>query len=221
MSFYIAILCFIFSLVLGLVLMITAKNLPKEKLLLLASVHLLFLLAYAGSVAIGGSERVPNYFFMLFICSGLALSGLFIRSSLQLLFRVYFSLFTISIPMFLLSPSMTVNFLLSARYVQTTGQTFELGDNLILMEQGHSSEEIDQLHYKLIKKKGIFYSTLERDIDFKGRVDSVRVMNINPGKTIQVRAYRMEESYVSSSIDSMDAELPLKKKKHGTIEYRL
>ena len=221
MSFYLSLFVFIISLVAGLVLMIMAKGMHREKFLLLSSIHGIFLLAFLASLILQRSESAYNYFFMMFICSGVVLSGLSWRSDSPQTLRIYFSVFALTFPIFLLSPSLLLNFLLTASFNKSTEQMLPLQGRYYLEKQNISRKKEDIEHYKLILKKGIFHQTVQRDLSFGGKLDSVKVIQFEPGEFIMIRGYTSQNTYVSTDKDSLDVQVPLASKKPGAIEYRL
>jgi hypothetical protein len=221
MNFYLSLFVFILSLVTGLILMIAAKGLKREKFLLLSSVHGMFLLAFLASLLLHGSASVYNYFFMTFICSGLVLSGIAWRSDAPGILRIYFSLFALTIPLFLFSPSMLLNFLLTMHYRGSNEPPLQVTGSYFLEKQSVSKKMDDQPYYKLIRKKGLFHQTLQRDIDFGGRLDSIKLIEFSPGESLTIRGYTSIVTHVSSDIDSADIPLRINTTKPGAIEYHL
>lgn len=222
MTFYLSLIAFILSIIAGLVLMLVGKNMGRDKFLVLASIHFILLLAFVASLILKSdtSGIVNNYFFTAFFCTGLFLSGVALRAKIHKLLRYYFSIFLIGIPMFLFSPSRTMNFLVTTHYSSTTGKTFHLVGRYFL-EQQNSSQTLDNnLQYKVVTKTGIFHKTIQRDILFHGNVDSVKVIEKN-ANTMTLRGFTSTITYVSEEVDSTDVEITIKKNKQGSIEYRL
>ena len=222
MVFYLSLFIFIVSLVIGLVLMISWRNLSRERFLLLTSIHSIFLIAFLASLLLKGSVSTGhNYFFTVYLCSGIVLSGLAWRSNAPKLLRAYFSIFILTIPLFLLSPSRLLNFLHTMKFTNTTGPSFELGSRFFLEEQSSAISQDGSPVYKVVRKNGFFYKTIQRDLSFGGKLDSVRVLDFESNQFIRLRGYTSSVSYVSTTIDSSDAEVTLVKKGPGSIEYRL
>jgi hypothetical protein len=222
MTFYISFIVFIISLLAGLALMLIGKKMGKERFHLLASAHFLLILAFVASLILrkDNSVIVNNYFFTAFICSGLMLSGLAWRIDISKVLRYYFTIFILTFPMFLFSPSMMMNFLVTSHYSSTTGKTFHIVGKYFL-ELQNSTETTDNIpHYKLISKTGIFHKTIQRDLVFQGEVDSVRVIE-KDNQRMMIRGYTSKKTYVSEETDSTDVEIILEKNKPGAIEYHL
>jgi len=222
MVFYLSLFIFIASLVIGLVLMISWRNLSRERFLLLTSIHSIFLVAFLASLFLKGSVASGhNYFFTIYLCSGIVLSGLAWRSKAPKVLRGYFSIFLVTIPLFLLSPSRLLNFLHTMKFTNTTGASFDLGSRFFLEEQTSTTLQDGIPVYKVVRKNGFFYKTIQRDISFGGKLDSARVLDFQSNQFIRIRGYTSTVSYVSTEIDSSDTEVTLVKKGPGSIEYRL
>lgn len=223
MVFYLSIILFIASVIGGLVLVIIHKRMVREKFLFLGSLHLMLFLAWMASLLLKkDQEGTPyNYFLLVFLCSGILFSGLAWRSEVPNLIKYYFSIYIITIPMFIFSPSMLVNFLLTGRYTDSLGKRFELGQRYFLETQGTVMSDDTLPHYKVIRVKGMFHETLQRDVVFGGKVDSVKVLQLEPGEMVEIRGYISKKSFVETQIDSSDLTLPLKKTKRNAIEYKL
>jgi len=224
MVFYLSIVLYISSVIGALVLMILGKNMDRRKFMLLASVHGFLLLIFLASLFLGRDtpgETPLNFFFLLFVCSGVWLTGQVWRIATPLPLRIYFSIYAITFPLFLFSPSMLVNFLLTTSYTETLGKTFVVRDNYFLEQQNSWSDNSGRMKYKLVVKKGGFTQTLARDIDFNGAIDSSKTISFDLNQGAVIRGYRPKETFVSSSLDSIDITVVLKKRKFNQIERRL
>ncbi len=223
MSNFLSLFIFISSVVIGLVLMITGKDMRREKFLLLVSFHVIFLFAFIASLLLQKNKDhdTYNYFFMAFICSGIVLSGISWRSQSPNYFKIYFSIFALAIPIFLVSPSLLLNFLLTMRFSGIQGQSFPLDKYYSIETQNSFNTNTDQPHYKVILKKGFFHKTVQRDLLFGGKLDSIKVIDNSNGLSMIVRGYTSKITYVSSEVDSMDTNILLKVNKQGNVEYRL
>lgn len=223
MSFYLAIILFITSVICGLVMVIVNKHLPRDKFLLYAALHLILAFGYIGSVLLKkpSSTITFNYFLLVFICSGILLSAVSWRSPIPQFMRYYFSLYILTLPLFLFSPSMLVNFLLTGKYTDSIGERYDLGQRYFLETQGTVMKDDSVPHYKLIRKKGMFHETIQRDVVFGGKLDSVKVLQLETNDFIELRGYTSKSTYVTIEQDSTDITLPLQKKKRNAIEYKL
>lgn len=221
MTFYLSIVVYIASVIAALVLMITGKRWTLKKFLLLGAIHLCFIVLYSLEGLRNDGETATNYFFLLYVCTGTALSGLIWRIVSPLFLRIYFSLFMVTFPLFLFSPSMLVNFLLTTRYTDTLGKTFCIQGNVYLEQQQGWKGASGTIAYKLVERHGIFRKPIARDILFGGRIDSVRTLLFIEDSTAVVRGYRITETYVSTAVDSIDATIDLQPKMTQRIERKL
>lgn len=224
MSFYLAIICYISSFVIALVLMILGKNLGRPRFFLLAGLHSILLFGFIASLILRPANTPVstfNYFFLIFFCSGVMLSGWVWRITLPIPIRIYFATFIIGFPMFLFSPSMMVNFLLTNKYTDSFGPAFNVQGNLWLETQNTVAKEDSVPHYKLIRRRGLYRETIARDLVFQGKVDSIKLIEMNPGAVVSIRGYSSRITYVSTEIDSVDLEISLVSKKRNGIEYHL
>ena len=123
--------------------------------------------------------------------------------------------------MFILSPSMLVNFLLTMKYTDVSGDSFLVRENFYLEEQNNYSDKNSFPHYKLIKKSGLFHSTIQRDLLFNGKLDSIKVLDFDKSDRGLIRGYTSSKTFVSTEIDSTDLEIILTKKSTDGVEYHL
>jgi hypothetical protein len=223
MGFYFSLFIFIISLIIGLAIMIAGKNMRRDKFMLLTSLHVIFLFGFLASLLFQKSQGIVsnNYFFTAYICSGIIMSGLSWRSESPKILRIYFSIFALTIPVFLISPSLLLNFLVTMNFKSTNGPEFHLIDKYYLETQSTTRKADNFPHYKLIQKKGMFHQNIQRDISFNGKIDSVKVISIAKGKSILLRGYTSNRTYVSLDIDSTEVEVPLRVIRQGELEYHL
>ncbi|MFM9028854.1 MAG: hypothetical protein ACKOQ6_12825, partial [Bacteroidota bacterium] len=119
MTFYLSIVLYITSVIIALVLMIVGKGMDRRRFMALVSIHF-----FSGTAGIlislakveTTSGPAPDYFFLAYVCTGTCLCGLAWRTEIWKALRYYLSVFALTFPMFLFSPSMLVNFLLTGRY---------------------------------------------------------------------------------------------------------
>ena len=221
MSFYIAIISFIGSVLTGLILMLTKGGLPKDKFRLIFSLHLILLFGFLASVFLKrGQDTNVNYFFTAFICSAIMISGMAWKSDISKWIKYYLSVFLLCIPLFIVSPSTLLNFILTTSFTGGNAESF-LVTGRIYIERQNTVMGPDSLpHYKVIEKKGLFHSTIERDLVFGGKLDSIKVLDLGD-KAATVRGYSSVKTFVSNRIDSVDLEISLAKYQRDNIEYRL
>lgn len=161
MIFSIVFIFYILSLVVGILLLVTTRNdnFKLQKILLIVHLAFAFCLLIRLFIPSLINAEGKDPLLLLWVCSGLVDSGVIIRNSFNKFFRYYFFIFPLTIALFLLKPSALMNFL--GNYTFATNHfEIKIGDNLYL-----ESPDKNQLNqFKLIKKYGIFYKTLSKDI---------------------------------------------------------
>jgi hypothetical protein len=225
LNIYLAIILFIISIVTGIISLFAGGNFSKRNFFTGISIHVLFIILFIIYATAENKSTYPALFklsFLFTICSGLILCGIAWKTSASFIFKTYFSLYLITILLFIFSPSRLINFLLSASYADTTGKTFNVKDNYFLEEQTSSMNSSPAVPvYKLVRKSGMFHETIQRNISFNGDLDSIRVLEFITNERALIRGYSGKNTYVSSEVDSDDVELNLVKTKKGQIERRL
>ncbi len=169
------IIFFITSLVGCLILTLSSKKVSEKNLKPAIIVH--FVIGFLALLFTLLSSNIEK-FNLAFFCSGLLLSGIILRKNYHLLLKIYFGLFLLLLLFFVYSPSLLAYFI-SGNYSKVKSpQTINLKDNIYLAEQqsmlGLSN---DFTTYKIYKKNGLYKKTLLRDIDFGGKIDSIRLIN--------------------------------------------
>lgn len=199
---YLAIILYISNCVASLAIMIVGKNISKRIIHFLVSVHVLLLLFFF-------SEKVLSLFsssnnFLLFFCSGVLLCGYFLRMGKGWILKIYFFIYALSFPLFLVKPSLLIHFLMTANFNYKPIEEFHLTENYFLQQQTGSQV------YKLVSKHGIFTKTIERDIDFGAALDSVLVLK-SDSASIHTRGYFKSVNSQADSLDIMLKKLPERK----------
>ena len=202
-------------------LLAAGKNISRQTIVFLGLMHAMLLFAFIASLLLSSGGKSVNYFFLAYICSGIIVSGLFIRSEFKLALKIYFGLFGITVPLFIFSPSMLVNFLLTMNYSDSFGAKYPLVGKYYLEAQNVIKEDDTKPLYKLMLKRGMYKQTIDRDIAFSGRLDSVKVLEVNGSHSMRIRGYCSSTTFVTAESDSMDVEVSLRKQKYGDVEYKL
>jgi len=190
-------IAYVLSLVISLVLTLSVHG-RNGTLRVLAAAHAVLWTATA--VAWLVASPAATYLFLSAVCSGVAASGWMIRSRRAFALRLYFGLYLLTLPLFLYSPSMTVR-LLSAQWNTSLPGRFDLGNGMLLEPQAALIARKGQpVRYKVIRDYGLFYRTLERDIDFGHPLDSIRVIRYAADTLLVLRGY-----FSAPSPDSAEA----------------
>jgi hypothetical protein len=220
-----AIIAYILSVVLALVFLFSGKNLRAGWFRIVASFHFLVAVLFIFNFITSdkyGSEETPKYFsFLLFICTGVVSCGLAFGVRAVLPFRIYFSVFGLSLVLFLVSPSTLFRFLITARLTNSEEQPLLVNNNIYLEKQNSSFNNDSCVLYKLVEKHGMFHQSIARNLDFKGSLDSIKIISFQSHKTVAIRGYTSKKTYVSAEKDSVDLNLDLNPKKKDIIERSL
>jgi len=221
MLLYVAIIGYILSNVIALALLFTGKKLNPGIFRLLATLHFVFGVFFIFNL-ITNKEETPRYVsFLVFFCSGIITGGLALGTQKNIIIKVYFGLFCLSIFVFILSPSLLLNFLLTASFNRHKDMML-LKENYFLERQTSTfSSDSSGVKYKVIRKKGMFHETIARDLDFKGKLDSMKVLSYEDRKFILLRGYTSNKSFVEDKIDSVDVTIELIPTSKDLIERRL
>lgn len=197
---------YLISLVISLLLGMTAKRFPGEKIRLPAAFHFIFLFLALGFLFILEKAQIGNYLLLLSVCSGTALAGWSLRNEwIRKPLRIYLASWLLLIPVFLWSPS-RIFYAISGNYRQfRPEQQFNLQSNYYLVEQQSMLQEQKATRYKVIRKFGIYNKTLARDVDFGARLQSVQLIQLSDDTLI------MEGKRADSSIQRIGLKPGMKK----------
>src|SRR5436190_24194510 len=102
MHFYLAIILFITSVVAGIVAMIAVKEISKPKISMAVAIHFIFLILNLFTLSNKSGPdniRILNLSFLFFICSGIILFGITWQQKINIIIKIYFSLFALTLLM--------------------------------------------------------------------------------------------------------------------------
>jgi len=221
MLLYATIIGYIISNIIALALVFTGKKLNPGIFKMLAALHLLFGMLFVFSL-VTNKEESPRYVsFLVFFCIGIITGGLALGTNTHIAWKIYFGIYCLSIFAFILSPSWLLNFLMTAN-INRHKDMIPVRNNYYLERQSSAfKSEETVMKYKLIEKKGMFHKTIARDLNFKGRLDSMKVLSFDERKSVLVRGYTSATSFVEDKIDSTDVTIELLPAKKNVIERRL
>jgi hypothetical protein len=208
------IIFYILSLVGSLVLMVVLKNSILEKLKRIQLLHF-SLWAITLFFYLLKLEDSFHIAFLMSFCSGLLFSGIMIRSKqLNLVLKVYFASFILSVLVFLYSPSLLFYCINGSLSNYQAPQQFRLKENYFIVQQQSMLTLNDEaIKYKIIRKFGIYNKTLVRNVDFNSRLVNIKSLILS-SDSIAVRGYL-------TSGDSMDLGfIPGVKKEKLTIKRK-
>jgi hypothetical protein len=213
-----AIIVYILSLVIALVLVVVSKRMNPGWFRMVAGIHIVLGVFFLFTQFTFKGE--VNLAFLFFFCSGVVTSGVAFGSKAALPLRIYFGLYSASIFVFILSPSTLLNFLIHPGF-SAKEKMIAVRGNYFLEVQNAMSSDSASVQYKLIRKAGMFHRTIQRNINFNGKVDSVKVLSFEEGIAAEVRGYVSRKTFVSEEVDSTDVSMNLNPTNKDVIERRL
>lgn len=221
MLLFVSIVSFIFSNIIALALLFTGKKLNPGWFRMLASLHIIFGVMFLFNFLVN-KEESPRYIsFLVFFCSGIITGGLALGTPANLLLKMYFGIYCLSVFAFIISPSWLLNFLLTASPTKQH-ESIPVKANYFLEQQSSVfSSGNDEVKYKLIEKKGMFHKTITRDIFFNGKLDSIRVLSFEELDSAMVRGFTSRKSIVEDEIDSVDVTIDLDQASRNEIRRKL
>ena len=198
--FIIAITCYLVSLVATLTGSFFIRLIPSKVILMLTGIH--FILLFIWIVTSFGSDSEVsgkgNFIFLACFCMGIIISAIMLRSGFHTLLKIYFSIFLISLPVFVIAPSRLLGFIVTGNFKTVNPQRYHLSENYYLVEQGRSPGTGDTVFYKLIREMGLFHATLSRNIMLPVSPDSVTSLRSFDKDSVPLRVYFHRQSQPDS-----------------------
>jgi hypothetical protein len=194
MIFFLALAFYLTTFVISLICFIAAR---KSFKIFIAGLffHFIFLLCFViNNIWNPVLNQIGTMFFsfsLLFLCcSGMILFGLIINEPRKLYFKIYFGLYLLSFPVFIIKPSALINFLLYQEIKNIKQEQFLIQDNYFLEKQNTTtSKDNDVIPYKFVQKQGLFTKTIKRDISFGFKPDSVKTLLFQFPDSILIKAF--------------------------------
>lgn len=209
----ITITTYIISIALCLILSIALRKVEISKFKLPFLIHTSLILIFCVVYMINANSPSLHYLLLAFVCSGLMLSGIVLRSAFHRPVKIYFSLFLITILFFLASPSLLLRSISYSWNANNVFQQFHIRNNYFLQEQQSMLHlESDQVKYKVVQSFGVFHKTIARDITFRNRISDIKVISFEPSKSITLRGYFTTKSSSVENRDSVDVSAIIKLK---------
>lgn len=210
--FILAFTCYILSIALAFAGSIFSRKIPTKYINITISIHVILLIICVTLFNRLGTIENPsviNYLFLIFFCLGIASSGIIIRSDYPIYLKTYFLLFLISIPLFIVSPSRVLGFIITCDIHAIHRNRIQVKDNYFLVAQSENQEKSNRrVPYKLIREMGMFHRTMQRDIMIPEIYDSLHIME---GKqdTILIRFFFSYDN-IKDSIDQSLSLIPFR-----------
>lgn len=210
--FILTITFYLVSMVTALVASFFQKHIPFKVIGTIASIHLVLLVFWFFYRNEGDTLDNPgtsNYLFLSWFCSGLVVSGVVLRKQFHVAIKAYFTLFLLTLPIFLVAPSRVLGFIASGNVKAIDPERFRLVDNYFLIAQQSTTVPLaaGKKPFRLVREMGMFHKTLERDILIPANVDSVKMLRLEENENIFARIY-------SSGTDSIDIVINLNASKN-------
>lgn len=210
--FILTITLYLVSMVTSLVASFFQKHIPVKIIWIIAGGHLLLFILWLMNInGTDSLERpgISNYLFLSWFCTGLIVSGVVLRKNFNLVVKGYFTLFLLTLPVFLVSPSRVLGFIASGNVKAVDPERFRLVDNYFLMAQQSTATQPPKgmKPFRLVREMGMFHKTLARDIMVPENIDSVRMLKFQENENIFARIY-------GSGADSLDIVINLNASKN-------
>ena len=208
--FILSIISYLITMVASLLGSFFSKYIPNKLILAFIILHLSFMVLWlfmrdeSDSVVNPG---ISNYLFLAYFCSGILVAGVFLRKKYPVYLKLYFTIFLLSLAVFIVSPSRVLGFISSGKINAISSQRFHIQENYYFVEQ-QSVKVVNRdstIAFKLIREMGFFHKTLSRDVLLPASTDSVAVIDFKENENIFVRIYYKKKS----SADSLDLSVPL------------
>ncbi|MGR6086737.1 MAG: hypothetical protein ACU4F9_01045 [Arcticibacter sp.] len=117
--------------------------------------------------------KINSWIYLSFWCTGILMAGDVARKSFHKLIKVYFLLFLITIPVFIVSPSRIISLVAGKGFGNPGEGRYRIVDNLYLVRTSDPVDSLGRYKYKFIKEMGFFHKTIARGIPAPGKIDSI------------------------------------------------
>ena len=177
----ITIICFILSLVLGLVFAMSFKKINASFSKIGSILHFTFLIIAISTYFKLSNELIHHYSTLFTFCSGLILAGFIIRKEqIKKILKYYFSAYLLLIILFLYSPSLLFYLIGGNISNYQSAQEVRLKENYYLVEQQSMLQIVSKDYkYKVIQKFAIYNKTIARDIYFTDKITNATLLQFN------------------------------------------
>lgn len=214
--FIISICAYILSLVTALILIPAEKKLSPLFFKYAFLAHFLATLLFTAALITfkmreNANQAMPVISLFL-LCSGVALSGLMLKTRINIFAKSYFAVLASSFILFVISPSTLFSIITKGALKVENYDRFNIANNYFLDRQssliakGHSTEK-----YKVVQKIGYFNKTLSRDVEFTHRLDSIKTLSFSADTIVILRGYFTNLSKTDSEDVRIDLAAALKK----------
>ena len=168
-------------------------------------IHVLLFIVFFLFKYVFQANNSSRYFFLFFFCSGIIAGGYLLRSNAPLLVRIYFSLFIVSIFVFISSPSYLVRTISMTSIKSNATSFFRLEANYFLEEEQMMMNIPDSaVTYKITQHFGVFHKTLSTNLRFGSRLDSIKLVAFDKLKGARIRGFNSIKTPNFTQWDSLE-----------------
>ncbi|MCC6385482.1 MAG: hypothetical protein LC117_02505 [Bacteroidia bacterium] len=184
--FITTVIIYLISLVTSLILMMVGTRIHQRVIHTIMIFHFLllviFLVSWLSETSGGESGKWidKHLVFLACICSGVMLSGYAIRMAVNVIIRVYFSLFILTLPVFVYSPSTLISSINFHDRSAIAGKPYPTGLEYYYIEKHNSvlANMEGVIEYKIVKQKNKIKRTIVRHIRLSCEPDNIRKFSI-------------------------------------------
>ncbi|HNQ12830.1 MAG TPA: hypothetical protein PKM16_06475 [Bacteroidia bacterium] len=171
MILYLGIILYVISLVAFLIGLLFYNRIGKPVVTIITILHLIFLFALVSIFVLKVNDSYSHIPWLLFyVCSGLLISGVLLRRSNNILFRIYMILFPLTFLWFVVQPGKFISFITTLEY-NPVNYSLKMNDHYFLEKQNFTLSG-DTNVYKVIEKHGLFSKAILRNIELQNIPDS-------------------------------------------------
>jgi hypothetical protein len=130
-------------------------------------------------------DQIPTWISIFFWCSGILLAGDVFRKSFSIVIKVYFLIFLITIPLFVVIPSRIILLVAGKEFGKPGEGRYRVVDNYYLVRTSEPMDSLGLYRSKFIKEMGFFHRTIARGIPTRSEIDSIRINGKFPNDSIR------------------------------------
>lgn len=210
--FILSITLYLVSMVASLIGSFFSRFIPSRLINTIIIFHFLSLIVWLILPKPDDSLIMPvtsNYFFLTFFCTGILLAGLILKGSYKPVFKIYFTLFLLSLVFFIVSPSRLIGFISTGKTDSYNPDRIHLSENYYLVQQNETgvAPHPDSVYYKAVREMGMFHKTLLRDIALPVDYDSIQVDNSLQNEYLSVTIFK-NTSFETITVPTLTTKKP-------------
>ena len=138
------------------------EKIPRVVMMTFILIHFFSLTVSIAMSLVQQFSLQRSLLFAVAFCSGILIFGIISRKDFQLLFKIYFGIYILSVPVFVFSPSTLISIISMGELHKNHDNKIDLGDGLFLEQQQAMINKASSkdLTYKVIKRLGYFNKTI-------------------------------------------------------------